>query len=255
MNPITAFFEWLAGLLKAIFGGKSVAPKPEKSADEPVSGEPKWLKIARGELGVKEAPGAANNPRVLKYYADAGHPEVDADSVAWCAAFTGACLERSGYASSKSLLARSYLTWGKEVKKPVPGCIAVFSRGDVRGWQGHVGFYIDEDAKGIRILAGNQGGDQVCIERQDRERLLGYRVPVTPMNSRTMKASTAQMGLLGLDGVAILESQGQINVIGDLIGQIGLTIPAFLVASILLKIALQCVIIYARQDDAATKGR
>jgi uncharacterized protein (TIGR02594 family) len=252
--------QWLIDLIKAIFaaifGGKATTvPKPEKSADEPVSGEPKWLKIARGELGVKEAPGAANNPRVLKYYADAGHPEVNADSVAWCAAFVGACLERSGVASSKSLAARSYLQWGKPVKKPFPGCVAVFSRGDPRGWQGHTGFYLDEDAKGIRILAGNQSGDQVSIDHQGREQLLGYREPVSAMNSRTMKASTAQMGLLGLDGVAILESQGQINVIGDLIGQIGLTIPAFLVVSILLKIALQCVIIYARQDDAATKGR
>src|SRR5262245_47545073 len=71
--------------------------------------DPPWLVLARGELGTKEAPGEANNPVVLRYYADAGHPEINSESIAWCPAFTGAMLERSGYPGSKSLMARSYL--------------------------------------------------------------------------------------------------------------------------------------------------
>jgi uncharacterized protein (TIGR02594 family) len=235
--------------------GVPAPPRPADLPDEvPTITEPKWLKLARKEIGVKEVPGPGNNPEVLRYYADAGHPEINADSVHWCAAFVGAMLERCGVSSSKSLMARSYMQWGKPVAKPFPGCVAVFSRGDPRSASGHVGFYVGEDSRGILVLGGNQD-DAVSIAPQDRNRLLGYRMPVTPMNSRTMKASTAQMGLLGLDGVAILESQGQINVIGDLLAQLGMTIPALLVASILLKIALQCVIIYARQDDLAKRGR
>lgn len=249
--------EKLIAALRGLFcwvSGKPAARPVDLPVEEPSIGEPKWLKLARAELGVKEAPGEANNPTVLRYYADAGHPEINADSVAWCSAFVGACLERCGVASSKALNARSYLNWGKPVDKPFPGCVAVFSRGDPRGWEGHVAFFLEEVGNKVKVLGGNQG-DCVSIATYDKSRLLGYRAPVTPMNSRTMKASTAQMGLLGLDGAVLLESQGQINVIGDLIGQIGVTIPALLVASILLKIVLQCVIIHARQSDLREKGR
>ena len=91
--------------------------------------QPRWLELAWADLGVVEAPGAANNPRVVRYYADAGHPEVGADDVAWCAAFVGACLERVGIASTRSLMARSYLAWGDALAEPRTGAIAVLSRG------------------------------------------------------------------------------------------------------------------------------
>ena len=48
-----------------------------------------WMDIARGELGTREVPGPDDNPRVLAYYADAGHPDVRNDETAWCAAFVG----------------------------------------------------------------------------------------------------------------------------------------------------------------------
>ena len=61
--------------------------------------QPPWLDQAWADLGVREGAGNANDPRVLAYYRDAGHPEIKADSVAWCAAFVGAMLERSGIKS------------------------------------------------------------------------------------------------------------------------------------------------------------
>jgi uncharacterized protein (TIGR02594 family) len=246
-------FAWLKDLL-ALFSGGQKAPVEPPKPEEPVKGDPAWLKLARKEIGVKEVPGPGNNPTVLRYYADSGHPQIDSDDVHWCAAFTGAMLERCGVSSSKSLMARSYMQWGKPVAKPFPGCVAVFSRGDPRSASGHVGFYVGEDSRGILVLAGNQG-DAVSIAPQDPGRLLGYRMPTTPMNSRTMKASTAQMALLGLDSAVILESQSQIGTIGDILAQIGVSVPQFLVASLMLKIALLCIIIYARQDDLAKKGR
>ena len=103
--------------------------------------QPRWLELAWADLGVAEAPGAANNPRVVRYYADAGHPEVTADEVAWCAAFVGACLERAGVASTRSLMARSYLAWGEALDEPRTGAIAVLSRGSDPSL-GHVGFLI-----------------------------------------------------------------------------------------------------------------
>lgn len=246
-------FKFLQDLLSAIFGGKP-APVEPKKPDEPVRGEPAWLKLARAEIGVKEVVGPQHNPTVLGYFRDAGFPEIDNDETAWCAGFANAMLERSGYAGSKSLAARSFLTWGKEITKPYPGCIAVFSRGDPRSWEGHIGFFVSQDGDKVNVLGGNQS-NQVSIAPQSKGRLLGYREPYKASNSRTMKASTTQMALLGLDGAVILESQSQISAIGDLFGQIGVTIPQFLLASFLLKIALLCIIIYARQEDAQKKGR
>ena len=38
--------------------------------------QPRWLTLAWADLGVLEAPGSDNNPKVVRYYADAGHPGV-----------------------------------------------------------------------------------------------------------------------------------------------------------------------------------
>ena len=47
--------------------------------------------LAQEEIGTVEwAKG--NNPKVLAYFKDAGHPEVSTDETAWCAAFVGAML-------------------------------------------------------------------------------------------------------------------------------------------------------------------
>lgn len=241
-------FRWIGNLLRAIFGGGA---SPQASPDP---GEPRWLKLARAELGVREAPGGADNPAVLAYYRDAGHPEINHDSVAWCAAFVGAILERSGVASSKLLDARSYLKWGKVVAKPYPGCIAVFSRGDPRGWQGHVGFYLEETSDGISLLGGNQG-DKVSIAEQPRERLLGYRAPVSGGNSRTLRASTMGIIVAGAGGAAVLDSQTQLMGINAVLKQLGLAMPSFAVIAAGLQIAVFCIIIWARWDDLREKGR
>ena len=42
------------------------------------------------------------------------------DEVPWCAAFVGACLERAGIASTRSLMARSYLGWGAGARRRPP---------------------------------------------------------------------------------------------------------------------------------------
>lgn len=149
--------------------------------------EPKWLTLARGEIGTHEVAGEHDNPVVMRYYADAGHPEIRHDETAWCAAFASAMLERSGEHSPKTLSARDFMRWGKKLDKPQLGCICVFSRGDPRSYQGHVGFYAGEEDGCILLLGGNQG-DEVKIERVGKSRLLGYRWPVQSMNSTTLKS-------------------------------------------------------------------
>jgi uncharacterized protein (TIGR02594 family) len=147
--------------------------------------QPRWLEFAWGDLGVAEAAGAKSNPNVVRYYAEVGHAAVTDDEVAWCAAFLGACLERAGIRSTRSLMARSYLFWGEALSEPRPGAIAVLSRGfDPR--LGHVGFLVGTTSNDLILLGGNQG-DAVSVQPFPRSRLLGLRwpSPVTAPSSAT----------------------------------------------------------------------
>ena len=149
--------------------------------------QPRWLELAWADLGVTEASGAADNPDVVRYYADAGHPEVRHDEVAWCAAFVGACLERAGLQGTRSLAARSYLDWGTPLDEPRIGAVAVLSRGSDPSL-GHVGFLLAMNASRIVLLGGNQG-DAVSVQSFDRSRLLGLRWPAAHVIPRGAPAT------------------------------------------------------------------
>ncbi|MGE0212283.1 MAG: TIGR02594 family protein [Parvibaculaceae bacterium] len=137
--------------------------------------EPRHLEIARAALGLKEKAGGAHEARILEMFNDVGHGWVDNDETAWCAAFVGSCLERSGIRSTRALNARSYLSWGEPVsiEEARPGDVAVFSRGK-EAWQGHVGFVLAVTAKAIRLISGNSG-NAVTDQLYPRFSLLGIR--------------------------------------------------------------------------------
>lgn len=137
--------------------------------------QPAWLAAAWAEFGVREISGSANNARVLAYFRDVGHDEITRDETPWCAAFVGAMLKRAGLPSTRSLLARSYLRWGKALDEPRVGALAVLSRGS-DPYAGHVGFYLASQGRRIFLLSGNHG-DAVTVEAFEQERLLGYRWP------------------------------------------------------------------------------
>lgn len=136
-----------------------------------------WLIEAWRELGQRERAGAADNPRILAFYRDAGHPSVRHDETAWCAAFAGACLERVGIASTRSLMARSYSDWGEALAEARSGAIAVLSRGSDPAF-GHVGFVVGETQSQIILLGGNQG-DAVTVAAFDRSRVIALRWPAS----------------------------------------------------------------------------
>ncbi|MBX9592483.1 MAG: TIGR02594 family protein [Hyphomonadaceae bacterium] len=137
--------------------------------------QPRWLALAWGDLGVAETPGAVHTARIVRFYADVGHAEIKADETAWCAAFLGSCLERAGLASTRSLMARSYLTWGQPHVEFRPGAVAVLSR-TADPALGHVGFLVGETADSLILLGGNQR-DSVSVAAYPRARLLGLRWP------------------------------------------------------------------------------
>lgn len=137
--------------------------------------QPSWMSFAWRDFGVKEIKGRRDETRIVKYFRAVGHSKITDDETAWCAAFVGACLERAGIASTRSLMARSYLKWGRALKRPVPGCIAVLSRG-ANPKLGHVGFFLRETKAGVVLLGGNQR-DRVGVNKYTKTRVLDYRWP------------------------------------------------------------------------------
>ena len=141
----------------------------------PTMQQPSWMAVAWAELGQSEVSGPGANPRVVDYFRQVGHSSVGDDETAWCAAFVGACLERAGFASTRSLMARSYLEWGEPAIEPHAGSIAVLTRGTNTSL-GHVGFLVGMTDTAVYLLGGNQS-DAVGVARFDRRRLLGTRMP------------------------------------------------------------------------------
>lgn len=134
---------------------------------------PRWLVTAIGELGVSEVRGG-ENPRILEYHATTSLRATE-DEVSWCSSFCNWCLSRAGIRGTGSAAARSWLSWGDELKAPRLGCIVVLSRG-TNPAQGHVGFFLDSGVLGVYLVNGNVG-DRVAVSLFQHSRVLGYRWP------------------------------------------------------------------------------
>lgn len=157
------------------FGPISMAAL-DKAISKPVvttGSHPSPLLIGLQDYGIKEVDGSASNAKILQYFKDTHNDWAKDDAVAWCAAFVGSCLERAGIVSTRSLAARSYLTWGTAATAPKTGDIAVFTRGG-NSSEGHVAFFIREDGTNIYVLGGNQS-NSVTIGTMPKSLLLGYR--------------------------------------------------------------------------------
>ena len=146
-----------------------------------------WLDIAKTQLGVKELSGSRNNPRIVDYHRTTidsarwknGMP----DSVDWCSSFVNWVVKKAGINGTNKGNARSWLSWGQRLNKPVPGCVVVFWRDSLSSWKGHVGFYVGEAGSHVKVLGGNQD-NAVTISTYPKGRILGYRWPSnTPLPS------------------------------------------------------------------------
>ena len=106
---------------------------------------------------------------------------VDPVRTEWCAAFVNAILEIENIpnlhnlGSDYPLVARQFLNYGDRVLKTdiQKGDIVVFPRGN-QGWQGHVGFFVEEQDGMWVILGGNQN-NEVRYDLYDPRRALGVR--------------------------------------------------------------------------------
>jgi len=163
-------------------GGSDYAATPAA-----LSSAPQWVKIAYGELGVRETPGPKSTPRVDSYLKTVG---LSRDDTPWCAAFVQWSLSKAGLPGTGAANARSYLNWGRDCK-PKVGAVCVLARGN-SSWQGHVGFVISFTTDTVTLLGGNQG-DKVSVQVFPRAKVLGFRWPRSVADSNTMKATVVTL--------------------------------------------------------------
>lgn len=153
-----------------------------------------WLIKARSYLGLKEYPGAANNPTIGGWLARLKASWRD-DETSWCGTFVAECFTEAGIDPVKNWAgARNWLNFGIKLPAPTVGCVVVFWRESITGWKGHVGFVVGKDKAGnLMVLGGNQG-DAVTIKPFGRDRVLGYRWPAGT------SVLTAPLPVLNSDG-------------------------------------------------------
>jgi len=147
-----------------------------------------WWLVASNLKGIAEIHGALDNPAIVEMSRIIGQGGVGNDEVPWCAAFVGACLQLSGYQSSRSLAARSYLAFGDALSDPKRGCIVVLSWRAGNQRKNHVGFFLKEKNGRVFLLGGNQG-DSVKIASFPASHVKALRWP-------TQKGPVATSALL-----------------------------------------------------------
>jgi len=147
--------------------------------------------LAVREIGTKEIPGPRHNPSVVQYFADVGEDWVKDDETAWCGAFAGSTLVRSGLPAVEGPLgAQNWHKKGWGVDVPIddaqPGDLIVLRRGPPGTWKGHVAYLhrvIRQGGTGkvigFELVGGNQS-NSVNAQYYDRfdqygDKLLGVR--------------------------------------------------------------------------------
>jgi uncharacterized protein (TIGR02594 family) len=147
---------------------------PNTASNSSWSGGPTHMKQAESMVGMT----ARGNRRDLtKIFSVAFDQAVDPVRTPWCAAWANAVLAKSGVQGTNSLMARSFLGWGKSTVTPKNGDVVVLARGKGR-ISGHVGFFVErQEINGrryVKVLGGNQGRS-VAVAWYPESRVIGYR--------------------------------------------------------------------------------
>ena len=156
-----------------------------------IPGMPAWIKIAIGELGVKEVRGEGSNPRVETYHDVVGIAWAK-DEVPWCGSFVGFCMLKAGYKLPEHpYRALSWLDYGVSAHVPVFGAIAVKKR---KGG-GHVTFVVGRKGDYLYCLGGNQH-DAVNVAVYHISVFEDFRIPegYTPTIALTEWDGSASIG-------------------------------------------------------------
>lgn len=146
--------------------------------------DPLWLKVAFGELGVRETPGREDTPRIIQYLKTVRGITDLRDEVPWCSAAHNWVYKTCKLPTTDNPLARSWLNWGRKLNKPVRGCTVVSERGS-ESWMGHVNHFLSYDPNKTDHylgLGGNQN-DGWTIGSFPFQKVLGYRWPLEKENT------------------------------------------------------------------------
>lgn len=133
---------------------------------------PSWVQVALGEYDEARAVGRQSNPRILEYLRSIPGNETATDKVDWASAFAEWSLNQVGISGPKRMNPRAWATWGREIKYPSVGAIAVFN------FQGteHVAFILGETDDSVIAVGGNQV-DRVQTRRYFKREVVTYRMP------------------------------------------------------------------------------
>lgn len=157
--------------------------------------EPSWMKIARGEMGVREIrKKGQHNARIVAYLnttTNISQKYRDRDETAWCSAFVNWCLQQSGISGTNHALATSWKKWGYALTEPRPGAVTVIHRKGASsdaatgsGSGNHVAFFVEAPKRTrLTLLGGNQGGGwqvQESTYSLGSYEVLAYRWPNPP---------------------------------------------------------------------------
>jgi uncharacterized protein (TIGR02594 family) len=85
------------------------------------------------------------------------------------------CLTQSGFKGQNSARAQEWSEYGREVKEPIYGAIALvkFKKGGH-----HVGFVAGNKGKNVLLLGGNQHrGTKVSLSQFSKDEIQTYRLP------------------------------------------------------------------------------
>ena len=158
-----------------------LADLPSQAAVQPLDTDCPWHDYGLRYVGEREIKGPRHNPIIISWGKSAGIDWWNNDEDAWCAVAVNGWLAAAGRSTTRSALARSFMTYGTPLAAPKRGAIVVFPRGP-NPLYGHVGTVEDVHRDGtITILNGNVG-DAVRLSRRRLDDVLpnGIRWPDAP---------------------------------------------------------------------------
>lgn len=157
------------------------------------------LKVARGEIGVKESPAGSNNVRYNTWY----YGRTVSGNYPWCAAFVSWCLDKAdisgfkhAYTPTGAQLFQQAKRWHGRTATPKPGDVAYFDFPDSTFRIQHVGFVVRDNGNGtITTIEGNtsqtsqDNGGEVQLRVRPKSQVVGYgRPPYDERDSFVVKA-------------------------------------------------------------------
>lgn len=143
--------------------------------------EPRWLRTARDDVGLRELAGAPTAPKIGAWLQRLGAWWRD-DETPWCGVAVAAWMRASDVPLPRHWYrAKGWLDWGLPVP-PTVGAVVVFER---QGG-GHVGLLLGKDESGRLLVLGGNQGNAVSIAPFDPSRAIGYRWPFGQVEGYTI---------------------------------------------------------------------